>query len=240
MNGLGHDSDAVIAHPSATIIVVRDAAKDSRAGAEVLMIRRSEALKFAPGAYVFPGGRVDTADVARGRRVAPDMDDAGHRIAAIRELQEETALCLPEAEAANLVPFAHWITPPESPKRFDTLFYLCRAPQNSQTQDICHDGTETTEARWITPRAVLEGEKEGRFPLMFPTRLNLMLLDAANNIEHMFNAARKRKLVPVMPAQEMRNGELWFTIPPEAGYPVNEVHRNHVFELMGQKADLDE
>jgi 8-oxo-dGTP pyrophosphatase MutT (NUDIX family) len=49
---------------AATVIVLRSAGSDAGAGvsAEVLMLRRVAAMKFAPGAYVFPGGSVDPAD----------------------------------------------------------------------------------------------------------------------------------------------------------------------------------
>jgi 8-oxo-dGTP pyrophosphatase MutT (NUDIX family) len=53
---------------AATVMVLRpagvgDGAGDgSRAGVEVLMLRRVAAMKVAPGAYVFPGGSVDPAD----------------------------------------------------------------------------------------------------------------------------------------------------------------------------------
>jgi 8-oxo-dGTP pyrophosphatase MutT (NUDIX family) len=43
---------------AATVMVLRPAG----AGVEVLMLRRTAAMKFAPGAYVFPGGSVDSAD----------------------------------------------------------------------------------------------------------------------------------------------------------------------------------
>ena len=51
---------AVPAEPrdAATVMVLRDAP----AGVEVLMLLRPAAMKFAPGAYVFPGGSVDPAD----------------------------------------------------------------------------------------------------------------------------------------------------------------------------------
>jgi 8-oxo-dGTP pyrophosphatase MutT (NUDIX family) len=45
---------------AATIMVLRTPADGS--GVEILMLRRTAAMKFAPGAYVFPGGSVDPAD----------------------------------------------------------------------------------------------------------------------------------------------------------------------------------
>ena len=45
---------------AATVVILRTAADG--AGVEVLMLRRPAAMKFAPGAYVFPGGSVDPDD----------------------------------------------------------------------------------------------------------------------------------------------------------------------------------
>ena len=44
---------------AATVMLLRPGLPD---GVEVLMLRRTAAMKFAPGAYVFPGGSVDEAD----------------------------------------------------------------------------------------------------------------------------------------------------------------------------------
>ena len=44
---------------AATVMLLRPCTPD---GVEVLMLRRTAAMKFAPGAYVFPGGSVDEAD----------------------------------------------------------------------------------------------------------------------------------------------------------------------------------
>lgn len=49
---------APTARPAATLLLLRDAP----GGAEVLMTRRSPAASYLPGAFVFPGGRVDAAD----------------------------------------------------------------------------------------------------------------------------------------------------------------------------------
>jgi 8-oxo-dGTP pyrophosphatase MutT (NUDIX family) len=46
------------ARPAATIVLMRDGAD----GVEVLLMRRARTAGFVPGAYVFPGGRVDGAD----------------------------------------------------------------------------------------------------------------------------------------------------------------------------------
>jgi glyoxylase-like metal-dependent hydrolase (beta-lactamase superfamily II)/8-oxo-dGTP pyrophosphatase MutT (NUDIX family) len=50
----------VIPAPAATLIPVRDGAH----GVEVFMLKRSAQADFAPGVFVFPGGRVDAADAS--------------------------------------------------------------------------------------------------------------------------------------------------------------------------------
>jgi len=76
---------AVPAEPrdAATVMVLREAA----AGVEVLMLRRTAAMKFAPGAYVFPGGSVDTADFAAEIEWhGPDPAEFASRLGATAEL----------------------------------------------------------------------------------------------------------------------------------------------------------
>jgi glyoxylase-like metal-dependent hydrolase (beta-lactamase superfamily II)/8-oxo-dGTP pyrophosphatase MutT (NUDIX family) len=82
------------ARPAATVLLLRD----SDAGVEVLMTRRSMSASFAPGAYVFPGGGVDAADAAchaqaRRRSVQSDVH-LTQAIAAIRESFEELGVLL--------------------------------------------------------------------------------------------------------------------------------------------------
>ena len=48
----------VAPRPAATIVLLRD----GHGGMEVLLMRRSRRAGFVPGAYVFPGGRVDSSD----------------------------------------------------------------------------------------------------------------------------------------------------------------------------------
>jgi 8-oxo-dGTP pyrophosphatase MutT (NUDIX family) len=69
---------------AATVMLLRPA---GAGGAEVLMLRRVAAMKFAPGAYVFPGGSVDPADFgpAAGWH-GPDPAEFGARLGASAEM----------------------------------------------------------------------------------------------------------------------------------------------------------
>ena len=89
---------------AATVILLRAGAS----GPEVLMVRRGDNLAFAGGALVFPGGRVDPADIATARNPAlafgfealGDTDAAG-RIACCREALEETGVLLTSGDAPD-------------------------------------------------------------------------------------------------------------------------------------------
>ena len=55
--------------------------------------------------------------------------------------------------------FARWITPPLTPKRFDTWFYVAAAPPDQLA--LC-DGWETVDAEWIAPAEALAPGGGGR------------------------------------------------------------------------------
>jgi len=217
--------------PAAAILLLRDGA----AGLQVLMICRAKEMSFAGGAMVFPGGRIDEADAL----LAPEGDPLGaFRIGAIREAWEETGMLLvrPAGSAAPgetefhahlrskgaapdhaaLTHFAHWVTPVQSPKRFDTHFFLAEAPEGQQP---VHDGSETVEAVWMRPAEVIEDAEAGRRTLVFPTRLNLLKLLRHATAAEAIAAARAAQVVTVMPRPEPDGaGGTNLRIPEEAGY----------------------
>src|SRR3954452_2036992 len=100
---------------AASVIVMRD----SDAGPEVLLVQRNPAARFMGGAWVFPGGAV------HGDQEAP-ADTA------IRETEEEAGLVLEDAVA--IVPWSRWITPAQVKIRFDTWFFVARAPDGREAK----------------------------------------------------------------------------------------------------------
>jgi 8-oxo-dGTP pyrophosphatase MutT (NUDIX family) len=115
----------------------------------------------------------------------------------------------------ELVPYAHWITPEGMPKRFDTWFFLAAAPPE---QAGAHDGKESTDSIWVSPREALAGGESGRFKLPFPTTRNLIKLGKHRTVRSALDDARGKPVVTVMPVMTRENGGRQLRIPAEAGY----------------------
>lgn len=230
--------------PAATLVLVRD-----RAGAppELLMVQRARAMAFAGGAWVFPGGRVDPGDNSLAAAIAPDMEDAAARIAAVRETLEEAGVAvgfeagpavldgmraalhagdafgevLARAGAVldltALVPFARWL-PDHRPSRvFDAHFYLARAPVEARARV---DATENTQLAWTSAADLLARADAGEATIIYPTRRNLERLALYRG----FAAARADALAhpvrTITPWMEVRDGVEHLCIPDDLGYPV--------------------
>jgi 8-oxo-dGTP pyrophosphatase MutT (NUDIX family) len=123
-----------------------------------------------------------------------------------------------------LVPYAHWITPEGMKKRFDTWFFLAVAPPE---QLGMHDGKESTDSIWLSPREALDGGASGRFTLPFPTTRNLIKLGKQGSVEAALADARDSRVVTVMPVVTRDGDRRSLRIPLEAGYD------GEVFELVG-------
>lgn len=94
--------------PASTLALLRR----GKAGLEALLLRRSQATRFIPGAWVFPGGRLDPADGSpslTGRLKGLSGEDSpgpAFWSAAFRETFEETGIllhALPRAARAGRV-----------------------------------------------------------------------------------------------------------------------------------------
>lgn len=115
----------------------------------------------------------------------------------------------------SLVPFARWITPPIRPKRFDTHFFVAAAPSG---QSLAHDGSEAVDSIWIEPQAAIDGTSEGRFKLVFATRMNLNRIGASASMEDAMAQARATPVVTIMPEYIETPEGTSIRIPAEAGY----------------------
>lgn len=79
--------------PSSTVMLLRD----GEDGIETLGVVRNERISFA-GALAFPGGSLDAGDFILAARLMPRDPMAPYRVAAIREVFEETGVLLAHGE----------------------------------------------------------------------------------------------------------------------------------------------
>lgn len=113
----------------------------------------------------------------------------------------------------ELVHFAHWVTPKNMPKRFDTHFFLARAPQGHAGR---HDGRESVDSIWIRPEEAISDRK--RWNVIFPTKLNLMKLARSSNVADALAAARATPPLTVEPWVEPGPEGNILRIRDDAGY----------------------
>jgi 8-oxo-dGTP pyrophosphatase MutT (NUDIX family) len=188
--------EAVPPRPAASVIVLRDAP----GGPEVLLVQRNPQQRFMGGAWVFPGGAVHD-------------DDADAAAAGTRELREEAEIEL--APDAELVPFVRWITPRAVKTRFDTWFFLVRAPEDQQGR--C-DGSECVDLRWMTPAEALAAGRREQLALVFPTIRTLERLQEFESVEQALEAARGIDPESILPRVIVRGDRTEVVLPGEPGY----------------------
>src|SRR5579863_3665524 len=247
---------------AATVILVRPATGQA-AGVEVYLLLRTQALEFAPGACVFPGGSVDARDadpgIAETGWVGPAPADFGQLLgvpadraralvcAAVRETFEESGVLLAGPSPAELVPdsadlaqdrrallegslslsellsrrglllradlltpWARWITPEISPRRYDTWFFAAGLPAAR--------GGESDSGTWWRPAAALEAARAGQITLLPPTAVTLAELAAYQDVAGILG--ERRVITPLMPTVVVEDERTWLAMPQEVEYPL--------------------
>jgi 8-oxo-dGTP pyrophosphatase MutT (NUDIX family) len=159
-----------------------------------------------------PRGSRDLVPAARAQQISDAYRAAAKEDQIFYKVLTDNGMLLSLDE---LVPYAHWITPEGMPKRFDTWFFLAAAPPE---QAGAHDGKESTDSIWVSPREALEGGESGRFKLPFPTTRNLIRLGKQPSVKAALDDARGKSVVTVMPVMTRLNGGRQLRIPLEAGY----------------------
>ncbi len=115
-----------------------------------------------------------------------------------------------------LTPYAHWITPSHQPKRYDTKFFVARAPDEHLA---VHDGSESVDSVWISPQKVIDDTRAGRFKLVFATEMNVKRLAKHDSVDSVIAEAARTPVVTVQPRVIKRDGDRrTLIIPIEAGY----------------------
>lgn len=118
---------------------------------------------------------------------------------------------------------ARFITPVGPPRRFDTRFFVARAPAN---QTARHDEEEVVQHVWIEPAAAIEKFRAEEFPLMSVTHRMLACLARYETVQDLIGASVERR-----PEQRVRvndpDGAYEVVLPGEPGYETAEVEIEH-------------
>lgn len=230
--------------PAATVILVRERGSDAP---ELLMVERAADMAFAGGAWVFPGGRIDEADRQLGSSFGDDgparvaaireaLEETAIPVglaplpspegsadlqrellagAELGQLIERQGLSL---EVDGLTPLARWVPRFHAKRRFDTLFFVARAPEGEWIPNVLE--RECTGAHWVTAAEVLERDSRGGLQLIFPTRRTLERLAQHSSYDEIVADARSHAIEPISPWVDEVDGERFITIPDDIGFPV--------------------
>lgn len=234
--------------PAATVVIFRHAA--SGGPPELLMVQRARKMRFAGGAAVFPGGRIDPADRDLAQALAPDLDPevAAAKVAGIRETLEETGLMIAtrqpvsaeEAQAARaylleqceLAPVLDRMGWTLALDALDLFAHWCPPVDGAfdtrffvtdlgtGTVDITVDETENTRLFWTSAANALRLADNGEMSVIFPTRRNLERLALFSNFAQAREHIARHPVQRIHPHQEDRDGERWLVIAEGHGYPV--------------------
>lgn len=125
------------------------------------------------GSWVFPGGKVDAADM----RTEPREHVETAKRTAVREVLEEAGIGLAVEELRT---FSHWTTSTARPKRFATWFFVA-APASDV--EVRVDGGEIVDSRWCTAGEALATRHRGEIVLPPATFVTLTTLGALPRTE---------------------------------------------------------
>jgi 8-oxo-dGTP pyrophosphatase MutT (NUDIX family) len=180
-------------------------------------------MRFAGGAAVFPGGKVDPADGELAARLDPeaDIEVLAARIAGISETLEETglaigltapvsaaeaidarAMLLEQGALAPVIERFGWRLVPEAlvpfarwcPKAHGTFdTRFFLADLGTGAVDITVDATENTRLFWASARRALELADAGEISIIFPTRRNLDRLALFASFAEARHSARRSR-----------------------------------------------
>lgn len=113
----------------------------------------------------------------------------------------------------RLVYFSHWITPVGAPRRYDTRFFVARAPAG---QEPLHDNVEAISHAWVRPGAALAAHARGAFNMRTPTVKTLEAFARYGAVDELLAGMRAlHDIAPILPRISRDGRRL---LPGEPGY----------------------
>ena len=166
---------------------------DADASAQLGLHTGGRAFWVAAVREAFEEAGVLLARDASGSYVRFDHDpDVESRFDAHRRALHDGGTTLPEVLATEDLSLAltdvhyvaHWITPESEPKRFDTRFFIARAPEG---QAYAHDERELIGSEWVRPADALRRHRAGDFAMIGPTIVSLQDLGRFATCDELFD-----------------------------------------------------
>lgn len=165
-------------------------------------------------AYDRTGAMLDFGDPAVEEHFKQVRDQLNAKTTTIRQIADQDNLRLATDRIAY---WSHWITPIGEPRRFDTRFFVTRAPEG---QIAAHDDWELTSSAWVTPATAIERALRREWMIIFPTLVNLKAL-AQHPTADAAVAWAAAQPVP-LPANQPKVHRGWVVLPGDEGYEVAE------------------
>jgi 8-oxo-dGTP pyrophosphatase MutT (NUDIX family) len=116
-----------------------------------------------------------------------------------------------------LIPWARWITPEASPRRFDTWFFAAALPPG-QTATAAPEGFgdhadpgESESGTWLSPAAALEAAQAGEITLLPPTAVTLGELAGHHDVAGVL--ACRPVITPRLPKVIVEDGQPRLALP---------------------------
>ena len=99
-------------------------------------------------------------------------------------------------DASRIEYVAHWITPVQEPRRYDTRFFAAKV---DAAREFALSPSEMSEGRWLTPEAALEMHAAGELPMVFPTIRTLEDFRGFANVDAALAAFGARPVPAILP-----------------------------------------
>jgi 8-oxo-dGTP pyrophosphatase MutT (NUDIX family) len=109
-----------------------------------------------------------------------------------------------------LRPFAHWITPPVEPRRYDTKFFAAALPVGQHARDV---SGEADEVAWLRPEGALAEMAAGTRPMLPPTIHTLDQLTPFADVAAALAGSPPEPVEPISPTFEETPDGRWAVLP---------------------------
>jgi len=119
-----------------------------------------------------------------------------------------------------LTPWARWITPEASPRRYDTWFFAAALPPGQTAGLVAElaaglgqaNSRESDSGTWLQPDAALESARAGQITLLPPTVVTLGELAAHEELAGILS--QRRVIAARLPTVMTEEDRVWLAMPP--------------------------